>query len=273
MKALTPREVQLGELEVLKALDDICNRLNLRYFLTYGTLLGAVRHQGFIPWDDDIDVMMPRPDYEKLIAYFMAHEDEIAPLKLLHYKTNKKYIYPISRLCDIRYWVDYQGATNYGLGLFVDIYPLDGCGNTQEEAKRIMESSKMDITLIGLAGVDKYRPSLSGGIFRSVLKFLGYCYAKLIGAQCLARRLDARGKKHSYENNQYVNLTVWVTGVKPFKKELFESIDRIHFEDALLCVPSRYDEVLTQCYGDYMKLPPEDQRVAHHNYTAYLIKE
>ena len=98
MKELTAREVQLGELSVAKQFDAICKRLNLRYWLMYGTLLGAVRHQGFIPWDDDVDVMMPRPDYEKLIDYLIAHENEFAPLKLMHYRSNPNYIYPIARL-------------------------------------------------------------------------------------------------------------------------------------------------------------------------------
>lgn len=273
MKALTPREVQLGELEVMKALDEICTRLDLRYFLTYGTLLGAVRHQGFIPWDDDVDVMMPRPDYEKLIAYLTEHAEDIAPLKLMHYKTNKKYIYPISRLVDTRYWIDYQGANDYGLGLFVDIYPLDGCGNTPEEAQKIMDSSKKDITMIDLAGKDKFYSSVSGGALRNAVKFMGYCYAKLRGANHFAAKLDARGKKCPFES-KYVNLTVWSTSVRrPFERAYFDELIRIPFEDAMLCVPSHYDEVLKQCYGDYMKLPPEDQQIAHHYYTAYLKED
>ena len=273
MKALTAREVQLGELNVVKKLDEICEKLNLRYFLTYGTLLGAVRHKGFIPWDDDVDVMMPRPDYEKLVAYLISHEKECMPYKLMHYKTNKDYIYPISRLVDTRYWIDYQDAKDYGLGLFVDIYPLDGCGNTAEEAAQLMKRGRWDIKLISLAGLDKFSRSVSGGFLRSVGKFAGYCYAKFRGTQYFAAKLDAIGKACSYDESSYVNLTIWDTSVKPFKKELFASVERMQFEDAMLCVPSRYDEILTQCYGDYMKLPPEDQQVAHHYYTAYLKEE
>ena len=203
----------------------------------------------------------------------MEHEDEIAPLKLMHYKTNKKYIYPISRLCDTRYRIDYQGATDYGLGLFVDIYPLDGCGNTPEEAAHIMESSKRDITMIDIAGKDKFYKSASGGFVRSCAKFAAYCYAKLMGANYFAAKLDARGKKRPYES-KYVNLTVWDTSVRrPFERAYFEKIERMQFEDAMLCVPGCYDEILKQCYGDYMKLPPAEKQIAHHYYTAYLKDE
>lgn len=273
MKALTPREVQLGELEVMKALDAICEKLGLKYFLTYGTLLGAIRHQGFIPWDDDVDVMMPRPDYEKLLAYLMEHEEEIKPLKLMHYKTNKKYIYPIARLCDTRYWIDYQGAADYGLGLFVDIYPLDGCGDTPEEAAKIMERSQKSVSMIDLAGKDKFYPSASGGAIRNVAKFLAYCYGKMIGVTHFTAKLDKQGKKRPYES-KFVNLTVWYTSVRrPFERAWFEEIVRMQFEDAMLCVPAHYDEILKRCYGDYMKLPPEDQQIAHHYYTAYLKED
>ena len=273
MKALTAREVQLGELEVLKKLDEICGQLNLRYFLTYGTLLGAVRHQGFIPWDDDVDVMMPRPDYEKLIAYLRANEKELAPFKLMHYETNKEYVYPISRFVDTRYWIDYEGTTDYGLGLFVDIYPLDGCGNTAEEAGKIMKSNKPDITLMGFAGADKYKLCVNGGFLRSAVKLIAYWYAKLRGTYYFARKLDKKGQRYAYDAYDYVNLTIWATGVKWFKKEWFAGIERIQFEDTMFCVPSGYHEILAQCYGDYMKLPPEDQQIAHHYYTAYLKDE
>lgn len=273
MKALTAREVQLGELEVAKKLDEICGKLNLRYYLAYGTLLGAVRHQGFIPWDDDVDVMMPRPDYEKLVAYLISHEKELAPFKLMHHKTNKDYIYPISRLVDTRYWIDYQNAQDYGLGLFVDIYPLDGCGNNPEEAAQIMQRGSADIVMINVAGLDKYHPSASGGFLRSVAKFLGYCYAKFRGARYFAAKLDAMGKQYAYDDCEYVNLTIWDITMKPLKKEWFDSAERMQFEDAMLCVPSCYHEILTQTYGDYMELPPEDQRIAHHFYTAYLRDE
>ena len=77
MNPLTISEIQKVSLGILKKVDEICNKLNLRYVLTYGTLLGAIRHKGYIPWDDDVDIMLPRPDYEKLLKYFEIHRDEL----------------------------------------------------------------------------------------------------------------------------------------------------------------------------------------------------
>ena len=141
MKELSLREVQLGELEILKRLDSICREQGLKYFLYAGTMIGAVRHKAFIPWDDDIDVAMPRRDYDRLMAWWDEHGAQEAPLQMMNIHTNPKYISPISRLCDTRYQVDYEGTREYGLGLFVDIYPFDGCGSTQEEAEQILQSA------------------------------------------------------------------------------------------------------------------------------------
>ena len=135
MEELTLRQMQEGALNILKKLDGICREQGLRYFLFYGTLIGAIRHKGFIPWDDDLDVAMPRPDFDKLVAYCRRHRQELQPMQLMTVDDNPQYVYPIARFSDTRYRVKYQGIRDYGLGLFVDIYPLDGCGNTEEEAR------------------------------------------------------------------------------------------------------------------------------------------
>ena len=150
-KELTLREIQLGELKILKKIKEICSLINIDYFLFCGTLLGAVRHHGIIPWDDDIDVGMMRKDYEIFVSYCKEHDKELLPFKLFHYTTNKKYIYPIARLVDTRYVVDYKDFKDYGLGLFVDLYPFDGCGNSIEERDYIFKKVRGEtIDLVSL---------------------------------------------------------------------------------------------------------------------------
>lgn len=80
MQLISMKEVQKGSLEILKKIDEICNQLNLKYYLAYGTLIGAIRHKGFIPWDDDVDIMMPRKDYDSLVQYFIDHKEELKDL-------------------------------------------------------------------------------------------------------------------------------------------------------------------------------------------------
>lgn len=273
MKELSLREIQLAEFGVLQKLAELCRQLDLRYYLFYGTLLGAVRHQGFIPWDDDVDVAMPRPDYEKLLAYCSENAQALAPLYLMHCRTDKKYIYPIARLCDTRYFVDYEGTVDYGLGLFVDIYPLDGCGDTEAEAKKIHRKNDILQRLTHLAGTDKFRPSLKGGLHRTAVKFVSYYYTKLLGARHFALKADKNSRRLPFEESKYVSCTVWFDWYHRFDKAFLAEPTYLPFEGEQFSVPAGWDSLLTDWYKDYMQLPPADQRIGHHYYKAYLKDE
>ena len=162
MEELTLRQMQEGALNILKKLDGICREQGLRYFLFYGTLIGAIRHKGFIPWDDDLDVAMPRPDFDRLVAYCRQHRQELLPMRLMTVDDNPQYVYPIARFSDTRYRVKYQGIRDYGLGLFVDVYPLDGCGNTEEEARAWVQQPMRDVKFINCCAAEKFTPSRRG---------------------------------------------------------------------------------------------------------------
>lgn len=273
MKELSLREIQMAEFGVLQKLSELCEKLDLRYYLFYGTLLGAVRHQGFIPWDDDVDVAMPRPDYEKLLAYCEENAEALKPLYLMHCRTDKRYIYPIARLCDTRYYVDYENTVDYGLGLFVDIYPLDGCGETEAVAKKIHRKNDILQRLTHLAGTDKFRPSFTGGIHRTAVKFVSYFYVKLMGARHFALKADRNSQKLSYDTDPYVSCTVWFDWYHRFEKAMLDKPAYLTFEGQEFSAPGDYDKLLTDWYGDYMQLPPEEARVGHHYYKAYLKDE
>ncbi len=118
---LNIRETQAVSLEILKKVADICEQNGLRYVLQYGTLLGAVRHKGYIPWDDDVDIMMPRPDYEALLAYFKEHASELDHLQFFEPRTCKDYPYMIGRISDDRYQIDMDNEKPYGMGVFIDV--------------------------------------------------------------------------------------------------------------------------------------------------------
>ena len=266
---LSLREIQLGELSVLRQVHKICEELNLHYYLFYGTLLGAVRHKGFIPWDDDIDIIMPRSDYNALIKYFKANNEKLRPLQLMHYSTNKDYIYPIARVSDERYTLNFNNTKEYGLGLFIDLYPLDGCGNTLDEAKRIWKKNKVKKFWVGVYGIDRYEKSTKNA-FRSFLKYVSMKIVKLFNVPQMISDLDKDASKLSFDDYEYVGCTAWeVSGLGYFKKTLLDESITLGFEDGFFYAPKRYDEVLRETYGDYMQLPPENKRVPHHEYKAY----
>lgn len=268
-KELTLQEIQKGELEVLKKIKVICDEIGIDYFLFCGTLIGAIRHKGFIPWDDDIDVGMMREDYEKFVSYCKSHSEDLLPFQLYHYSTNKKYIYPIARFVDTRYIVDYEGYRDYDLGLFVDLYPLDGCGNSLEERNVIFHKVRdYIIPLISLGARKKvlFNHGLINYISKSILRSV----ALIIGQNRLLRIIDSRAKRHCPKASKFSMCIIWDSfSIDYFPTEYFQDFLEVPFEDGLFKIPSKYDKMLRSWYGDYMKLPPVEKRFGHHFYKAY----
>ena len=126
-KELTIEEIHEGTIGILKKIIELCDMLQVNYYIMYGSLIGAVRHHGFIPWDDDLDIAMLRPEYEKLCSYCETHQGELGHFALMNRRTAKEYPYNISRFCDMRYSMEKKDTIpGAGMGMFVDIYPFDG---------------------------------------------------------------------------------------------------------------------------------------------------
>lgn len=270
MEELTLRQMQEGALNILKKLDGICREQGLRYFLFYGTLIGAVRHKGFIPWDDDLDVAMPRPDFDKLVAYCRRHRQELQPMRLMTVDDNPKYVYPIARFSDTRYRVKYQGIRDYGLGLFVDIYPLDGCGDTEEEARAWVQQPLRDEKFINCCAAERFTPSRRGWL-HTPAKLAGHLWAKLHGSAYFIHRIEAWARQKDYEKCRYVSCTVWGTTrwKNVYLREDLEKTVYVPFEDGEFPIPAGYERMLRHTYGDYMTPPPPEQRIGQHFYTVW----
>lgn len=264
MKQLTLDEIQKSSYEILCKFKEICDNNNFKYWLSYGTLLGAVRHQGFIPWDDDIDVQMPRKDYEKFIQYCIENEDKIKPLTLKHYKTCKKYIYNIARLSNSEYMVEYNIAKDYNLGTFIDIYPLDGYNI---EDKKHIKKLNNKIWFVALCGQKKYNKSKTW--WKNIFKYPYYIYSRFFNLNKLLIKLDKLAQKYDYEDSKYVGCMAWDLK-EQYLKSYFNEFDELTFVHQKFQAPKNYDAVLKLSYGDtYMQLPKEEDRVGHHDYIVY----
>lgn len=261
-KELTLEEIQQESFKVLVVFRNLCNGLGLKYWLSYGTLIGAIRHNGFIPWDDDIDVQMPREDYEKFVDYCVKNKEQIKPYELHHYKTNKKYIYPIARLSDSRYVLNYTNARDYGLGLFIDIYPMDeACC----DSKKLLKARTKYFRKI------LYAASLTINTektFKGLLKRIYFLKSRFTNKNAVLRKYDEMFKNKSFGTGNY-SCYIWEYGIHRYKKEHFEKLEEHLFNGELFNIPSDYDFVLSEMYGNYMELPPKSERIAHHFYSAY----
>lgn len=274
MKKISFRDAQLGAYEILKFLDAFCRKNNLTYFLMYGSLIGAVRDKGIIPWDDDIDIMMPRPDYDKLIQ--ICSTENILPFKLFENSIVSEYPHPISRMSDQRYKTNFANEKDYGIGLFVDIYPLDGVGNDLKRAHKLIKKAYRNASLCFLTSRKKFGRDNTKSKIRMAVKFPAYIWANLLGNHHYIKKSIKLCKEYSYEESKYVS------GIaQPFResngenkniylKEWFEVIET-EFEGRKFCIPKGYDKILKMGYGDYMVPLPENQRDTHHTYDTYLI--
>ena len=274
MEKISFRDAQLGAYEILKFLDAFCRKNNLTYFLMYGSLIGAVRDKGIIPWDDDIDIMMPRPDYDKLIQ--ICSTENILPFKLFENSIVSEYPHPISRMSDQRYKTNFANEKDYGIGLFVDIYPLDGVGDDLKRAHKLIKKAYRNASLCFLTSRKKFGRDNTKSKIRMAVKFPAYIWANLLGNHHYIKKSIKLCKEYSYEESKYVS------GIaQPFRecngenkniylKEWFEVIET-EFEGRKFCIPKGYDKILKMGYGDYMEPLPENQRDTHHTYDTYLI--
>lgn len=259
---LTIKETQEAAFVVLKKLKEIFDWNNWKYYLAYGTLLGAIRHNGFIPWDDDIDIWVPRKDYELFIKYCIEHEQDLKPFELFHYKLKKNYVYTIGRFSDSRYKTDYENVKDYGLGVFVDIYPLDGMNPNDFHICKKINKVKREIAICGTIKIPR----------KNKIKYLlKLPYALVVKKKNLNKLLklnDNLAQKYDFESCNNFCCMAWDSKQFPYKKEWLGNCTHI-FNGELFRIPENYDEILKKLYGDYMKFPPKEERVGHHYYKVY----
>ena len=274
-RELTIQEIQAVSLEILKQVADLCEELNLRYYLAYGTLLGAIRHKGFIPWDDDVDIMMPRPDYNNLLIYLANHK--LPNLTLFNRQTCPKYPYMISRVSDDRYILEMENEESVGMGIFIDIYPMDGMGDTLNEALAYGVYTDRMSSLCYQATRKHFAMENTTSIFRKLIKRPVYWFSKFIGKEKFQDNIEKYMEKNhkDYDACEWVGDLIWLSGGirEVMKREWLDEYEIVPFEKYEFRIPKEYDLVLKQTYGDYMKLPPENERIGHHYYKAYRQKE
>lgn len=262
-------DIQEKALSILKALVNLLEKHNLNYCLAFGTLLGAVRHQGFIPWDDDIDIFMPREDYNKLVN--LAESEIPYPYKLHEITRQDDYFELYAKFVDTSIHiqlVEQQRRKGNDKYLWVDVFPLDAL---PADTKVIEKIKKKSILLRRL-----YKLSISDASFsRSPVKnFVIKFFTKILNYKKLYNAFLKTISSPCFSSPEYfvsaceMNKTFYLYPADLF---LVENFKKILFEDSYFNAPSDFDKYLTIQYGSYMELPPEAERVSDHNFI--LIDE
>lgn len=270
MNELSIDEIHNGTIIILKEIIRICDELDIKYYLAFGSLIGAIRHQGFIPWDDDLDIIMLRPDYDIFCNYCLKNAASIQPFKLISRENEKKYPYNIARFNDMRYKAIYENIQDYDSGMFIDIYPFDGIKEmTDSEIRYLNKKRDLFIKMILWSADERFEPSKHNKWYRSFIKYIARKYSKLKGSEYFLNKMDKFRLLYPYDECDYVAEMVWDIQTVPCKKEWFGEGTFVKFEEIMVRAPKDFDSFLKKYYGDYMKMPPLDKRVPTHGYKLY----
>jgi lipopolysaccharide cholinephosphotransferase len=251
-------KVHMYLLDIAKDFHEICLKNNLTYFIIGGTFLGAVRHKGFIPWDDDMDIGMPRESYER----FLKLPDSALPsyLKRLNagYKNQKRDFLYI-KLCNKNTTLVENHNEKRIQGVYIDIFPLDGAHSTEFGSKLRYFYSRIFIYGIWLNGSEKRR--------NHPVKRIVQSFFTLFNNQKIYERANRMLSKNKYSENRFVGNFMGNWGMKEIMdKEFFGRPTLYKFEDTVLFGPEKPHEFLSKVYGDYMKMPPVEKQKSHHIY-------
>lgn len=270
MQEMTLEEIKKREFDILCLIDDICKQENIRYTLIGGTLLGAVRHKGFIPWDDDIDISMPRPDYNKFMNYCVNHD---LPIKFLSHETDSNYKDIFAKVYDKETRIDEQIVNRYGFecGVYVDVYPVDGLGDSVEEALECFNKSKFNRELLNAANWKKYSRSKTRPLYFEFIRFPFFVLSRFVNPDKLINKIEKTYINKDFDKSKFVAAVAGSYREKEIMpSEVYLSFQSIEFEGKQFSAICNYDIWLKKIYGDYMKLPPLEKQVTHHSFSAFI---
>lgn len=254
-------------LKILKYVHSLCEEHNICYFLGYGSCLGAVRHHGFIPWDDDVDIIMPYPDYVRLIHVFQNLD---GPYKFMCYENDNEASIAYGKIYDSRTVLIEEEVNSKPIGLYVDIFPLYGLPKSEIGIK--YEFLKIQLLAFILSCARK-RTVKGRNVTRTLARWILTPYAKKRGARYFVNNIHTVVRENRYEESEKVaNLPpIYSMNNEILKKEIFLERVLVDFETIKAYIPKRYNEYLSTIYGDYMKLPPIEKRINPHKFSLIYL--
>lgn len=264
-KKLDIDEIKEIELGVMDYIHNICNEKGINYSLAYGSLLGAVRHKGFIPWDDDLDIALKRDEYDKL--YQAILEDNNSIYKVVSWENDSRYPYPFYRVYDSRTVYENNYIQNdIELGICVDVFPFDDYKDVNKEITKLDMYRRLSVyTLYGIRNKE-------AGI-KNIIRYLMLVAFRLTRVKTWNKKLNDCSKIPV--NSEYID---YLMESKKYSTKIdAKALDKVvefKFEDRTYNIPADYDHILTTIYGaDYMEIPPLEKRIQHDDFVAYIKKE
>ena len=259
MNPISLEELKTIQLDILKIVADFCDKNNITYFLAFGSLIGAIRHKGFIPWDDDIDIAMPRPDYDTFISLFNNNK---SPVQVISMENNKRYGFSFAKAHDTRTIVNETQYKQDNFGVYIDIFPIDGIKDRAQIYKlkrinKLLHTKKANFTqrklskkIINAVGKVILLPFSTYYILSVIDRISRQCpFGSTTKAGCICDSVVGERA---------------IVDTEVFAESIYHEFEGFNFK-----IPIGYDKWLRNIYGDYMQLPPNEKRVSHHVFEAW----
>lgn len=268
-KITSMEELHGYTLRLLKFVDEVCHENNLTYFLSGGSALGAVRSGGFIPWDDDADIMFPREDYERFLHIMAEREasgkNSVYKCGSIH--NRKDWSFPFARVWDSTTRIEYRNLNESPTGIFVDIYPMDGLPDSMRATKLHYYHIRACYICLNACIRKRFKP---GEGFILPKKILGAAM-RLIGSRRICAHVDKAAARRPFNKANFVGCAVLshYMARERFDRKDFEYGKYVPFEDTQLPVPNGYHGYLSALYGDYMTPPSVENRESEHHMDIY----
>lgn len=262
----TLKKLQQSLLDIMSDFDNFCEKNDLQYFLIGGTLLGAVRHQGFIPWDDDLDVVMPREDYERMIELFSEEDQNKYTIQSI--ETDHNYWLPFAKLRKNNTLYD-DLPTRYvksHRGIFIDIFPLDHANSPENNIQGMKVRFAKFLRKIADFKTTALFSKDSGNTLKYVVKKMTATVFSLVSThRILMWQKKIIKSLASSNSNYYINVgSQYHFKKQTMKKDVYHPSKQLDFEGETFNVPGKYEVVLKRIFSEkYMELPPEDKRQTH----------
>ena len=270
MREIGTDELKAIQLDIARKIHAFCTGNGIRYFLGYGSLIGAVRHKGFIPWDDDIDLGMPRPDYERFVRSFNGTYPDTV---VLAPELDPHFYMPFANVYRTGTLLEEEIATHHGFGtgVKVDVFPIDGAPSDDDEYFRLRKAIDKWITVLFYKNV-----RLSNRWKKDKVMWFKTLVWKIaispLSIPYIQRRIRALATRHGFETSERSDkLSFPNPGNTRMYRSVFEHYVDVEFEGFLFKAPRDYDVYQRAIYGDYMQLPPPEQRVTNHSFRAYWL--
>ncbi len=249
---------------ILSDFHDFCVENNLQYYAIGGTLLGAMRHHGFIPWDDDADVGMPREDFNRLCELLNGKKIKNQYLLESPLSPDKKYTFPYCKLYDTKTTLIENTRIKLVRGVYIDIFPLDGLGNTKEECKKNYKriNSKLNLLQMRKIKISPTRSFVKNAVLWGVQKIPD----KIVSEKRLSTEINQLCESKSIYDYKFGGNLVGAWGFREIMEaDIFGTPQLYDFEGLKIYGPEKAEVLLSNIYGDWKQLPPKEKQVSHHD--------